>query len=92
MRQKVESLRNKGPDGIKEWYNLIQANNRSHEVQTHELVVNGCIVSDQRQMVKEVMTFLEDIGGMNVPLINEKPVTLQIGECDLEIEDEITCV
>ncbi|KAF2346586.1 hypothetical protein FHG87_022659 [Trinorchestia longiramus] len=71
MRQKVVNLRNKCPDGIKEWYNLIQTNNRSHEVQIHELVVNGCIVSDQRQMVKEVMTFLEDIGGMNVPLINE---------------------
>ncbi|KAF2356550.1 hypothetical protein FHG87_012698 [Trinorchestia longiramus] len=32
-RQKVENIRNKGPDGIKEWYNFIQGNNRSNEVE-----------------------------------------------------------
>ncbi|KAF2355928.1 Reverse transcriptase domain [Trinorchestia longiramus] len=90
-RQKVENLRNKGPDGIKEWYNFIQGNNRRNEVQIHELVV-GYEVSDQRQMVKAVVDFWEDIGGMNEPLIDEEPVTLQIGEYDLKIEDEITCV
>ncbi|KAF2353095.1 hypothetical protein FHG87_016150 [Trinorchestia longiramus] len=48
-REKVENLRNKGPDGIKEWYNFIQGNNRSNEVQIHELVVDGCKVSDHRK-------------------------------------------
>ncbi|KAF2344832.1 hypothetical protein FHG87_024412 [Trinorchestia longiramus] len=91
-RQKVENLRNKGPDGIKEWYNFIQGNNRSNKVQIHELVVDGCKVSDHRQMVKAVVNFWEDIGGMNEPLIDEEPVTLQIGEYDLKIDDEITCV
>ncbi|KAF2349169.1 hypothetical protein FHG87_020078 [Trinorchestia longiramus] len=90
-RQKVENIRNKGPDGIKEWYNFIQGNNRSNEVQIHELVVDGCKVNDHRQMVKLVVDFWEDIGGMNEPLIDEEPVTLQIGEYDLKI-DEITCV
>ncbi|KAF2365644.1 hypothetical protein FHG87_003589 [Trinorchestia longiramus] len=92
MRQKVENLRNKGPDGIKEWYNFIQGNNRSNEVKIHELVVDGCKVSDHRQMVKAVVDFWEVIGGMNEPLIDEEPVTLQIGEYDLKIVDEITCV
>ncbi|KAF2343922.1 Reverse transcriptase domain [Trinorchestia longiramus] len=41
-RQKVENIRNKGPDGIEEWYNFKQGNNRSNEVQIHELVVDGC--------------------------------------------------
>ncbi|KAF2346026.1 hypothetical protein FHG87_023217 [Trinorchestia longiramus] len=91
-RQKVENLRSKGSDGIKEWYNFIQGNNRSSEVQIHELVVDGCKVSDHGQMVKAVVDFWEDIGGMNEPLIDEEPVTLQIGEYDLKIEDEITCV
>ncbi|KAF2358161.1 hypothetical protein FHG87_011084 [Trinorchestia longiramus] len=45
-RQKVENIRNKGPDGIKEWYNFIQGINRSNEAQIHELVVDGCKVSD----------------------------------------------
>ncbi|KAF2362532.1 hypothetical protein FHG87_006714 [Trinorchestia longiramus] len=91
-RQKVENLRKKGPDGIKEWYNFMQGNNRRNEVQIHELVVDGCKVSDHRQMVKAVVDFWEDIGGMNEPLIDEEPVNLQIGEYDLKIEDEITCV
>ncbi|KAF2345177.1 hypothetical protein FHG87_024067 [Trinorchestia longiramus] len=91
-RQKVENLRNKGPDGIKEWYNFIQGNKRSNEVQIHELVVDGCKVSDHKQMVKAVVDFWEDIGVMNEPLIDEEPITLQIGEYDLKIEDEITCV
>ncbi|KAF2345166.1 hypothetical protein FHG87_024078 [Trinorchestia longiramus] len=90
MRQKVENLRNKGPGGIKEWYNFIQGNNRSNEVQIHELVVDGCKVSDHRQMVKAGVDFWEDIGGMNEPLIDKEPVTLQIGEYFLKIEDEIT--
>ncbi|KAF2346544.1 hypothetical protein FHG87_022701 [Trinorchestia longiramus] len=90
-RQKTENLRNKGPDGIKEWYNFIQGNNRSNEVQIHELVVDGYKVSDHRQMVKAVVDFWEDIGGMNEPLIDEEPVTLQIGECDVKIEDKIKC-
>ncbi|KAF2343392.1 hypothetical protein FHG87_025851, partial [Trinorchestia longiramus] len=51
-----------------------------------------CKVSDHRQMVKAVVDFWEFIGGMNEPLIDEEPVTLQIGEYDLKIEDEITCV
>ncbi|KAF2353837.1 RNA polymerase alpha subunit [Trinorchestia longiramus] len=46
MRQKVENLKNKGPDGIKEWYNFIQGNNRSNEVPIHELVVDGCKMSN----------------------------------------------
>ncbi|KAF2343212.1 hypothetical protein FHG87_026032, partial [Trinorchestia longiramus] len=91
-RQKVENIRNKGPDGIKECYNFIQGNNRSNEVQIHELVVDGCKVSDHGQMVKAVVDFWEDIGGMNEPLIDEEPVTLQIGEYVLKIEDEITSV
>ncbi|KAF2344329.1 Reverse transcriptase domain [Trinorchestia longiramus] len=90
-RQKVENIRNKGPDGIKEWYNFIQGNNRSNEIQIHELVV-GCKVSDHGQMVKAVVDFWEDIGGMNKPLIDEEPVTLQIGEYVLKIENEITSV
>ncbi|KAF2366802.1 hypothetical protein FHG87_002458 [Trinorchestia longiramus] len=40
----------------------------------------------------EFVDFCEDIGGMNEPLIDVEPVTLQIGEYDLKIEDEITCV
>ncbi|KAF2346060.1 hypothetical protein FHG87_023187, partial [Trinorchestia longiramus] len=91
-RQKVENIRNKGPDGIKVWYNFIQGNNKSNEVQIHELVVDGCKVSDHGQMVKAVVDFWEDIGGMNEPLIDEEPVTLQIGEYVLKIEDEITSV
>ncbi|KAF2347721.1 hypothetical protein FHG87_021523 [Trinorchestia longiramus] len=71
MRQKVENVKNKGPDGIKELYNFIQGKNRSNEVQIHELVVDGCKVSDQRQMVKAVVDFWEDIGGMNEPLIEK---------------------
>ncbi|KAF2345059.1 hypothetical protein FHG87_024185 [Trinorchestia longiramus] len=90
-RQKVENIRNKGADGIKEWYNFIQGNNRSNEV-FHELVVDGCKVSDHGQMVMAVGDFWEDIGGMNEPLIDEEPVTLQIGEYVLKIEDEITSV
>ncbi|KAF2343223.1 hypothetical protein FHG87_026021 [Trinorchestia longiramus] len=89
MRQKVENIRNKGPDGIKEWYNFIQGNNKSNEVQIHELVVDGCKVSDHGQIVKAVVDFWEDIGGMDEPLIDEEPVTLQIGEYVLKIEDEI---
>ncbi|KAF2347002.1 Reverse transcriptase domain [Trinorchestia longiramus] len=92
MRQKVENLRNISPDGIEEWYNFIQVNNRINEVQIHELVDDGCKVSDQRQTMKAVVDFWEDIGGMNEPLMDEEPVTLQTGECDLKIEDEITCV
>ncbi|KAF2354724.1 Winged helix-turn-helix DNA-binding domain [Trinorchestia longiramus] len=38
MRQKLENLRNKGPDGMKEWYNFIQGINRSNDVQIHELL------------------------------------------------------
>ncbi|KAF2344688.1 hypothetical protein FHG87_024556 [Trinorchestia longiramus] len=91
-RQKVENFRNKGPDGIKEWYNSIQGNNRNNEVLIYALVVDGCKVSDHRQMVKAVVNFWENIGGMNEPLIDEEPVTLQIDEYDLKIEDEITCV
>ncbi|KAF2345396.1 hypothetical protein FHG87_023847, partial [Trinorchestia longiramus] len=91
-RKKVENLRNRGSDGIKEWYNFIQGNNRSNEVQIHELVVDVCKVSDHGQMVKAVVDFWEDIGGMNEPLINEEPVTLQIEEYDLKIEDKIMCV
>ncbi|KAF2349462.1 Reverse transcriptase domain [Trinorchestia longiramus] len=91
-RQKVENIRNKGPDGIKEWYHFIQGNNRSNEVQIHELVVDGCKMSDHGQMVKAVVDFWEDIGGMNESLIDEEPVTLQIGEYVLKIEDEITSV
>ncbi|KAF2356570.1 Zinc finger CCHC-type [Trinorchestia longiramus] len=34
----------------KEWYNFIQGNNRGSEGQIHELVVEGCKVSDRRQM------------------------------------------
>ncbi|KAF2345132.1 hypothetical protein FHG87_024112 [Trinorchestia longiramus] len=96
MRQNVENIRNKGPDGIKEWHNFIQVmlqvNNRSNEVQLHELVVDGCKVSDLGQMVKAVVDFWEDIGGMNEPFIDEEPVTLQIGEYILKTEDEITSV
>ncbi|KAF2355322.1 hypothetical protein FHG87_013921 [Trinorchestia longiramus] len=91
-RQKVEDHRNKDPDGIKEWYNFIQDNNRSNEVQIHELVVDGCKMSDQIQMVKVVVDFWEDIVGMNLPLIDEEPVTLQIREYNLKVEDEITHV
>ncbi|KAF2359978.1 hypothetical protein FHG87_009264 [Trinorchestia longiramus] len=91
-RQKVENLRNKGPDGIKEWYNFIRGNNISNEVQIYVLVVDGCKVSDHRQMVKAVVDFWEDIGGMNKPFIDEEPVTLQIGEYDLKIEDKMTCI
>ncbi|KAF2347911.1 hypothetical protein FHG87_021334 [Trinorchestia longiramus] len=91
-RQKVENIRNKDPDGIKEWYSFIQGNNRSNEVQIHELVVDGCKVSDHGQIVKAVVDFWEDIGGMNEPLIDEEPVTLQIGEYVLKIEEEITSV
>ncbi|KAF2367208.1 Reverse transcriptase domain [Trinorchestia longiramus] len=90
-RQKVGNLRNMRPDGIKKWYNFIQGNNRSNEVQIHELVVDGCKVSDHGQMVKPVVDFWEDIGGMNEPLIDEEPVTLQIEEYDLKIDDKITC-
>ncbi|KAF2355533.1 hypothetical protein FHG87_013709 [Trinorchestia longiramus] len=61
-RQKVENLRNKGPDGIKEWYNFIQGNNRNNEVQIHELVVDGCKVSDHGQMVKAVVDFWDGRG------------------------------
>ncbi|KAF2352215.1 hypothetical protein FHG87_017028 [Trinorchestia longiramus] len=43
------------------------------------------------QMVKAVVEFWEAIGGMNEPLIDEEPVTLQIGEYDLKIEDKIMC-
>ncbi|KAF2349302.1 hypothetical protein FHG87_019943 [Trinorchestia longiramus] len=91
-RQKVENLRNKSPYGIKVWYNFIQGNNRSNEVQIHELVVDGCKVSDHRQMVKAVVDFWKDIGGMNEPLIDEEPLTPQIGEYVLKVEDEITSV
>ncbi|KAF2359990.1 Isoprenylcysteine carboxyl methyltransferase [Trinorchestia longiramus] len=91
-RQEVENHRNKGPDGIREWYNFIQGNNRSNEVQIHELVVDGCKMSDHKQMVKAVVDFWEDIGGMNEPLIDHEPATLQIGEYSLKIEDKITCV
>ncbi|KAF2344266.1 hypothetical protein FHG87_024978 [Trinorchestia longiramus] len=91
-RQKVEDHKNKDPDGIKEWYNFIQDNNISNEVQTQQLVVDGCKISDQIQIVKVVVDFWEDIVGMNLPLIDEEPVTLQIREYDLKVEDEITCV
>ncbi|KAF2352810.1 hypothetical protein FHG87_016437 [Trinorchestia longiramus] len=84
MRQKVGNHKNKGPHGIKEWYNFIQGHNRSHGVQIHELVVDGCEVSDHRQMVKAVVDFYEDVSGMNVPLIDEELVTLQIGKYDLK--------
>ncbi|KAF2349327.1 hypothetical protein FHG87_019916 [Trinorchestia longiramus] len=56
----------------------------------HELVVGGCIFSDRVQKVNAVLKLLEDIGGMNEPLIDDKPVALQIGEFDLQVEDEIT--
>ncbi|KAF2343230.1 hypothetical protein FHG87_026014 [Trinorchestia longiramus] len=91
-RQKVENIRNKVPDGMKEWYNFIQGNNRSNEAQIHELVVGGCKVSVHGQMVKAVVDFWEDIGGVNEPLIDEEPVTLHIGEYILKIENEITSV
>ncbi|KAF2345155.1 hypothetical protein FHG87_024088 [Trinorchestia longiramus] len=91
-KQKVENLRNKGPDQIKEWYNFIQGNNRSNDVQIHELVVDRCKLSDQKQMVKAVVDIWENISGMNEPLIDEEPATLQIGGYDLKIEDEIMCV
>ncbi|KAF2348116.1 hypothetical protein FHG87_021130 [Trinorchestia longiramus] len=81
-REKDKNLRNKGPDGIKEGYNFIQANNRSNKVQIHELVVNGCKVSDERQMVKATVALW-------ATLIDEEPVTLLIGEYDLKIEVEI---
>ncbi|KAF2357798.1 hypothetical protein FHG87_011444 [Trinorchestia longiramus] len=91
-RQKVENLRNKGPDGIKEWYNFIKGINISNEAQIHELVVDGCKVSDQRQMGRVIVNFWDDIGGMNEPLMDEESVTLQIGEYDLKIENKVTCV
>ncbi|KAF2362242.1 Coproporphyrinogen III oxidase aerobic [Trinorchestia longiramus] len=87
MRHKVENLRNKGSDGIKEWYNFIRGNNRSDEVQIQELIVDGCKVSDQRQMVKAGMGFWEDIGAINELLIDEEPVILLIGEYDLKINN-----
>ncbi|KAF2350296.1 hypothetical protein FHG87_018947 [Trinorchestia longiramus] len=61
-------LKNRGSDRIKKGHNFIQGNNRDNEVQINELVIDGCKVSDRRQMVKAVVAFWEDIGGTNEPL------------------------
>jgi hypothetical protein len=90
-RIQIDKLKEKGPDGIKDWYKFIQGNNRCKEVNVHEFLVNGHTVSERLQMVKAVEEFWEDIGGMNEQGIAVNVVNLQISEYDLQIEGEITC-
>ncbi|KAF2343671.1 hypothetical protein FHG87_025573 [Trinorchestia longiramus] len=78
-------------DGIKEWYHFTKGIMRSSEMQIYELVVGGCKLSDGVRMMKAVVDFWVDIGGMNESLVDEESVDLQIGEYELQIEKEITC-
>ncbi|KAK4302465.1 hypothetical protein Pmani_025445 [Petrolisthes manimaculis] len=61
----IESLRAKGEEGGKEWYDLLRGEKQKERIKVDELVVGGNIVRDTRDKVNAIQEFWEDIGGVN---------------------------
>ncbi|KAK4322675.1 hypothetical protein Pmani_006576 [Petrolisthes manimaculis] len=60
----IESLRAKGDEGGKEWYDLLRGE-KQERIRVDVLVVGGNIVMDTRDKVNAIQEFWEDIGGVN---------------------------
>ena len=63
-RNVIQSLREKGVEGGREWYRFLRGEGMSVSENVESLRVNGAVVTDKEEMRKAVKEFWEEIGGV----------------------------
>ena len=91
-RNVIESLREKGMEGGREWYKFLRGENVSDSVGVESLKVNGEVVTEKEGMREAIRQFWEEVGGVGEVFdVREGCVTLErknADELDVRISRE----
>ena len=86
----IQSLREKGVEGGREWYRFLRGEQMSDREDVESLKVNGVCVTDKQEMKVAIKEFWEDIGGVGEELnVRVDCVTLERKDAN-ELNEEIS--
>ena len=63
-RSVIQSLREKGMEGGREWYRFLRGEGMPDSENVESLKVNGAVVTDKEEMRRAIKEFWEEIGGV----------------------------
>ena len=83
-RNVIESLREKGMEGGREWYKFLRGENMSSNAGVESLKVNGEVITEKEGMREAIKQFWEEVGGVGEVFdVRERCVTLERKDADV---------